>query len=198
MTENSAFFGARRGWPGRRLSTNGGGSSGLSKTPNRARLGWKRRPSGECFSALARGTRGTTMGGNRSPSGRAWFLGRESWPIPDSLPSVWAPRVMRCVDWSARYAGLQFITTTLRFVEPSSREQLCERYSANEVIPRDVLQRLLRILCMNLPTRIFGAERLKEGPQGTFSRGVGTDIAVVEITTKFKKVNGLDDVRLAA
>jgi hypothetical protein len=40
MTENSAFFGARRGiGPPDAGPQNGGGSSGLSKTPNRVRLG---------------------------------------------------------------------------------------------------------------------------------------------------------------
>src|SRR5262249_32254360 len=41
---------------------------------------------------------------------------------------------------------LQFITTTLRFVEPNTRKDLRERYSANEVIPRDAKTRLLRTL----------------------------------------------------
>src|ERR1700724_1699686 len=36
------FRRSARSWPARRRSTNGGGSSGSSKTPNRTRLGWKR------------------------------------------------------------------------------------------------------------------------------------------------------------
>src|SRR6202035_5361473 len=40
------FRRSARSWPARRRSTNGGGSSGLSKTPNRTRLGWKRRGGG--------------------------------------------------------------------------------------------------------------------------------------------------------
>src|ERR1700731_4581991 len=34
------FRRSAKSWPARRRSTNGGGSSGLSKTPNRVRLGW--------------------------------------------------------------------------------------------------------------------------------------------------------------
>ena len=59
---------------------------------------------------------------------------------------------------------LQFITTTFRFVEPSARETLRERYSANEVIPRDARQRLMRALYYNAPQQMFGEEALSEGP----------------------------------
>jgi hypothetical protein len=38
----------------------------------------------------------------------------------------------------------EFIGTTLRFVEPSSRVDMRERFSANEVIPEDVRRRLMQ------------------------------------------------------
>jgi hypothetical protein len=41
---------------------------------------------------------------------------------------------------------LQFIITKLRFVEPNTREAMRERYSANDVIPRDAKNRPLRAL----------------------------------------------------
>lgn len=92
---------------------------------------------------------------------------------------------------------LQFITTTLRFVEPSRREALRERYSANEVIPRDAKRRLLRFLYMNAPAHMFGDNVLKEGPGITFGYGLSLDDrAKVEITTALPVQSRLVDVRL--
>lgn len=92
---------------------------------------------------------------------------------------------------------LQFITTTLRFVEPNTREALRERFSANEVIPRDAKKRLLRFLYLNAPVRMFGSETLKEGPGITFGYGSSLDDrAKVEITTVFRAPARLIDVRL--
>ncbi len=92
---------------------------------------------------------------------------------------------------------LQFITTTLRFVEPNTREALRERYSANEVIPRDAKRRLLRFLYLNAPVHMFGGDALKEGPGITFGyRSSLDDSAKVEITTAFRAPARRVDVRL--
>jgi len=58
----------------------------------------------------------------------------------------------------------QFISTTLHFVEPSSRESLRERYSANEVIPNDAAARLTNVLYANLCQTIFGNVDPEKGP----------------------------------
>jgi hypothetical protein len=92
---------------------------------------------------------------------------------------------------------LQFITTTLRFVEPSSREGLRERYSANEIIPRDAKTRLLRALFLNAPNQIFGEQALREGPGITFGyRSSIDDRAVAEAAKTFRSPVRLWDVRL--
>ena len=92
---------------------------------------------------------------------------------------------------------LQFITTTLRFVEPNTREALRERYSANEVIPRDAKRRLLRVYYWKAPEHMFGTVPLKEGPGIVFGYGSSLDDgASAEITTKFRAPSRLIDVRL--
>jgi hypothetical protein len=92
---------------------------------------------------------------------------------------------------------LQFITTTLRFVEPTTREALRERYSANEVIPRDAKRRLLRVFYMSAPAQMFGDDVLKQGPGITFGYGSTRDErAVAEIMTAFRAPAQLIDVRL--
>jgi hypothetical protein len=92
---------------------------------------------------------------------------------------------------------LQFITTTLRFVEPSSREILRERYSANEVIPQDAKKRLMRALYYTAPSQMFGKQALSEGPNIVFGHGMGLgDFRVSEVTTTFSRPTRLVDVRL--
>jgi hypothetical protein len=92
---------------------------------------------------------------------------------------------------------LQFITTTLRFVEPSSREILRERYSANEVIPQDAEKRLMRALYYMAPSQMFGKQALSEGPNIAFGHGMGLgDSRVSEVTTTFSGPTRLVDVRL--
>jgi hypothetical protein len=92
---------------------------------------------------------------------------------------------------------LQFITTTLRFVEPNTREALRERYSANEVIPRDAKKRLLRLYYWRAPEHMFGAAPLKEGPGIAFGYGSTLDDrATAEITITFRAPSRLVDVRL--
>ncbi len=92
---------------------------------------------------------------------------------------------------------LQFITTTLRFVEPSSREILREHYSANEVIPRDAEKRLLRALYFTAPSQIFGKQALDEGPNIAFGHEMGLgDSRISEVTMTFSRPTRLVDVRL--
>lgn len=92
---------------------------------------------------------------------------------------------------------LQFITTTLRFVEPSARETLRERYSASEIIPRDAKRRLLRFFYLNTPAQMFGEKELKEGPGITFGHGFSLDdCAKAEVTKIFRAPARLVDVRL--
>ncbi|WP_213772875.1 hypothetical protein [Bradyrhizobium sp. dw_78] len=92
---------------------------------------------------------------------------------------------------------LQFITTTLRFVEPNTRERLRERYCANEVIPRDVEKRMMRALLYNAPRRMFGEKALSEGPNIGFGHGLGLgDAPTPEIATVFSRPMRLVDVRL--
>jgi hypothetical protein len=91
----------------------------------------------------------------------------------------------------------QFITTTLRFVEPNTREALRERYSANEVIPRDAKKRLLRFYYWRAPEHMFGSAPLKEGPGIAFGYGsTFDDRATAEITITFRVPSRLADVRL--
>lgn len=90
---------------------------------------------------------------------------------------------------------LQFITTTLRFVEPAARERLREQFSANVIIPRDLDRRLIQTLYVNAPTSIFGREELKKGPHVSFGYGAAfLQKAVVEISSNFEKSANLDDV----
>ena len=48
----------------------------------------------------------------------------------------------------------QFLLTTLHFVEPSARERLRERYTANVIVPSDLWQRLLRLFYATAPKEL--------------------------------------------
>ena len=87
----------------------------------------------------------------------------------------------------------QFISTTLRFVEPSSREALRERYSANEVIPGDAAARLTRAMYANLGLEIFGRQATDKGPFVTFTYNI-VEHATPEVTVSFKAPMQLADV----
>jgi len=92
---------------------------------------------------------------------------------------------------------LQFITTTLRFVEPNSREALRERYSANEIIPRDAKKRLLRAFYMGGPSQVFGEQTLKDGPTIYFGYPATIDESVKpEVTRTVQSPVRLRDVRM--
>jgi hypothetical protein len=92
---------------------------------------------------------------------------------------------------------LQFINTTLRFVEPESRINLRKQYSANEIIPRDVARRLLSYYYTNLPLQIFDTGEVKEGPLISFGMPLISDQqAEIEIWRSFKAPSRLVDVWL--
>jgi hypothetical protein len=90
---------------------------------------------------------------------------------------------------------LQFITTTLRFVEPVARERLREQFSANVMLPRDIEQRLLQTLYVNAPTSALGLKELTKGPHVMFGHGAAfLRNASVEISSSFKKAVRLNDI----
>jgi hypothetical protein len=91
---------------------------------------------------------------------------------------------------------LQFIMTTLRFVEPSTRERMRERYSANVIIPRDAANRLIRAIFRTAPQRIFGSSSLSQGPLVTFGHGLELQPVFVEVETSFRHPMTLVDVWL--
>jgi hypothetical protein len=92
---------------------------------------------------------------------------------------------------------LQFINTTLRFVEPKSRINLRKQYSANEIIPRDVARRLMSYYYTNLPLQIFDTGEVKEGPLMCFGMPLISDQqAEIEIRIAFKAPSRLVDVWL--
>lgn len=89
----------------------------------------------------------------------------------------------------------QFITTTLRFVEPNARETWRERYCANEIIPRDAKKRVMRTLFYSAPQQIFGKEMLDEGPYIAFGHHMGLGgIPTTEVVTVFSGARRLVDV----
>jgi hypothetical protein len=92
---------------------------------------------------------------------------------------------------------LQFITTTLRFVEPSARERLRERYVANEIVPDDVAKRLLRAFYLTAPEQLIGKDAMERGPRVEFGRmSFAAENPVPEITDAFPRDLVLRDVWL--
>jgi hypothetical protein len=92
---------------------------------------------------------------------------------------------------------LQFINTTLKFVEPKSRTNLRKQYSANEIIPRDVARRLLLYYYTNLPLQIFDTGEVKEGPMVSFGMPLISDQqAEIEVWRSFNAPSRLVDVWL--
>ena len=89
----------------------------------------------------------------------------------------------------------QFVLTTLHFVEPSARERLRERYTANVIVPIDLTQRLLRVFYANAPKELVPETNEETGPLITF--GYGTlDDGDIELQTKFAVPSLLHDVWL--
>jgi hypothetical protein len=89
----------------------------------------------------------------------------------------------------------QFVLTTLAFVEPSARERLRERYTANVIVPSDLLQRLLRLLYANAAKDLVPVADDESGLLITLGRGMLTE-GTVELRTKFAAPSVLHDVWL--
>lgn len=91
---------------------------------------------------------------------------------------------------------LQFLVTTLRFVEPSTREKLRERYTANEILPRDAKIRLKRAMYNELSKQLFGVDVMSTGPQVMFGHpGLTSEQIAVELKETFRTPTRLVDVR---
>lgn len=89
----------------------------------------------------------------------------------------------------------QFVITTLHFVEPTARERLRERYTANVIVPGDLSRRLLRVFYLNAPKELVPATSDKSGPLIVFGHGLLTD-GDVELQTTFPVPSVLHDVWL--
>jgi hypothetical protein len=87
----------------------------------------------------------------------------------------------------------QFVLTTLHFVEPSARERLRERYTANVIVPSDLWQRLSRMFYANAPKELVPDTNEETGPLITFGYGA-LDDGNVELRTKFAVQSVLRDV----
>jgi hypothetical protein len=87
----------------------------------------------------------------------------------------------------------QFLTVTLRFVEPTARARMRERFTSNVVVPADLRLRLSRHLYMSAPGQLI------EGagdaiPHITFGYGYYLDDGSIEIASRFSRPVQLDDV----
>jgi hypothetical protein len=91
-------------------------------------------------------------------------------------------------------AFAQFVLTTLDFVEPSARERLRERYTANVIVPSDLRQRLLRLFYSNAPKELVPTADEESGLI-TFGHGMLTE-GDVELCTKFSNPSSLRDIWL--
>lgn len=92
---------------------------------------------------------------------------------------------------------LHFTTTTLRFVEPSTREAMREAYSANQVIPDDVASRLGGAMNRAAANHLFEKAQLEEGPQVTFGYSyVVEEETTDEIVLHFATAHVLKDIKL--
>jgi hypothetical protein len=89
----------------------------------------------------------------------------------------------------------QFVLTTLHFVEPSARERLRERYTANVIVPSDLWQRLLRLFYANAPKELVSAAGRESGLLVSFGHRMLTE-GNVELCTKFAAPSVLHDVWL--
>jgi hypothetical protein len=89
----------------------------------------------------------------------------------------------------------QFLLTTLHFVEPSARERLRERYTANVIVPSDLWQRLLRLFYATAPKELVpvadGESRIIVG----FGHQMLTE-GNVDLRTKFAEPSVRHDVWL--
>ena len=89
----------------------------------------------------------------------------------------------------------QFLLTTLHFVEPTARERLRERYTANVIVPGDLWQRLLRVFYANAPTELVLLPQDDPGLLLTFGHSILTE-GNVELRREFAAPSVLRDVWL--
>jgi hypothetical protein len=89
----------------------------------------------------------------------------------------------------------QFVLTTLHFIEPSARERLRERYTANVIVPSDLRQRLLRVFYANAPKELVPVADEKSGLLLTFGHQMLTE-GHIELRAKFAAPSVLHDVWL--
>jgi hypothetical protein len=89
----------------------------------------------------------------------------------------------------------QFVLTTLRFVEPSARERLRERYTANVIVPNDLGQRLLRAFYGNAPKELVPVADAESGLLVSFGRLMLLE-GDIELRETFTYPTVLDDVWL--
>jgi hypothetical protein len=89
----------------------------------------------------------------------------------------------------------QFVLTTLHFVEPSARERLRERYTANVIVPNDLRQRLLRLFYAHAPKELVTGADEGSGLLISLGHRMLTD-GTVELRTKFAVPSALHDVLL--
>jgi hypothetical protein len=96
-------------------------------------------------------------------------------------------------------AAAYFIMTTFRFVQQSARERLRERYTANVVLPRDMISRVrhqLYGLASNQLVGRYGGEKGEEGrPSVAFGFDYGAPTAL-EVESTFARPTVLYDVRM--
>lgn len=89
----------------------------------------------------------------------------------------------------------QFMTVTLRFVEPGARVRLREHFNANVIIPNDVRNRVLRALYYKIPEAMPGGDEKNPGPRFTVGMGpTFRERAAVLLSLDFKFPSELCDV----
>ena len=89
----------------------------------------------------------------------------------------------------------QFVLTTLRFVEPSARERLRERYTANVIVPHDLGRRLLRAFYANAPKELVPVPDAESGLLVSFGYSMLTE-GDIELKENFTHATVLHDVWL--
>jgi hypothetical protein len=89
----------------------------------------------------------------------------------------------------------QFVLTTLHFVEPSARERLRERYTANVVVPNDLWRRLLYVFYANAPKELVPAADKETRLLISFGHRMLTE-GDVELRTNFATPSELRDAWL--
>ncbi len=92
-------------------------------------------------------------------------------------------------------AFAQFVAMSLRFVEPRARENMREQYTANVIVPDDLLRRLLPWLYLTSPKTLLPESEADTGPFISIGGGLA-DMGEIEILVKLKRQVELQDVRV--